>query len=68
MLHFIFGLISISVSLIFVFNKRNNAENGSLPRAFEFLGFFFCATCTLLADDPKRGLPSFLVAYVANLM
>ena len=44
-LQFIFGLISIEFPLIFVFNKMNNAENGSLSRAFEF--FWFLLLCNL---------------------
>ena len=34
-------------------NKRNNAENGSLHRAFEFFGFSFVQS---VSDDPKKGL------------
>ena len=44
----------------FVFNKRNNAENGSLHRAFEFFGFFFLCLSAHLTQT--RGLETHVCA------
>ena len=65
MLHFIFDLISIRVSLIFFYLiKETILKMGACPAHSSFLVSSFVQP---VADDPKRGLPSFLVAYIANL-